>query len=86
MTLQFEDVRYRKRQLVEYMFSVLKRKLSGDLKAGIFSIQKKKIAGKMIVCNIRRFLHFPLIVGLYRAKKKINHSIFQDFHRYPESS
>jgi len=29
MALHFDDVRYRKRQLVENMFSVLKRKFSG---------------------------------------------------------
>ena len=58
MALHFDDVRYRKRQLVENMFSVLKRKFSGDLKARIFAIQKKEIAGKMIVCNLHRFLQF----------------------------
>jgi hypothetical protein len=61
MALQFDDVRYRKRQLVENKFSVLKRKFSGDLKARIFTIQKKEIAGKMIVCNIHRFLQFLVI-------------------------
>jgi hypothetical protein len=55
MTLQFDNVRYRKRQLVENRFSVLKRKFSGDLKARILATQKKEIAGKMIVCNIHRF-------------------------------
>jgi len=33
MALRFDDVRYRKRQLVKNIFSVLKRKFSGDLKA-----------------------------------------------------
>jgi len=51
MALQFDNVRYRKRQLVENKFSVLKRKFSGDLKARIFVIQKKEIAGKMIVLD-----------------------------------
>jgi len=32
MALHFDDIRYRKRQLVENKFSVLKRKFSGDLK------------------------------------------------------
>ena len=68
MALQFDDVRYRKRQLVENKFSVLKRKFSGDLKARIFAIQKKEIAGKMIVCNIHRFLQFLVIEVFYRAK------------------
>jgi nitroimidazol reductase NimA-like FMN-containing flavoprotein (pyridoxamine 5'-phosphate oxidase superfamily) len=71
MALQFDDVRYRKRQLVENKFSVLKRKFSGDLKARIFAIQKKEIAGKMIVCNIHRFLQFLVIEVFYRAKKLI---------------
>jgi hypothetical protein len=67
MALQFDDVRYRKRQLVENEFSVLKRKFGGDLKARIFTIQKKEIAGKMIVCNIHRFLQFLVIEVFYKA-------------------
>jgi hypothetical protein len=69
MALQFDEVRYRKRQLVENKFSVLKRKFGSDLKARIFTIQKKEIAGKMIVCNIHRFLQFLVIEVFYRAKK-----------------
>jgi len=69
MALHFDDVRYRKRQLVENKFSVLKRKFSGDLKARMFAIQKKEITGKMIVCNIHRFLQFLVIEVFYRAKK-----------------
>jgi hypothetical protein len=68
MALQFDDVRYRKRQLVENEFSVLKRKFGGDLKARIFTIQKKEIAGKMIVCNIHRFLQLLVMEVFYRAK------------------
>jgi len=56
-----------KRQLVENKFSVLKRKFSGDLKARIFAIQKKEISGKMIVCNLHRFLQFLAIEVFYRA-------------------
>ena len=67
MALQFDEDRYRKRQLVENKFSVLKRKFSGDLKARIFAIQKKEIAGKMIVCNIHKFLQFLVIAVFYRA-------------------
>jgi hypothetical protein len=69
MALHFDDIRYRKRQLVENMFSVLKRKFSGDLKARLFAIQKKEISGKMIVCNLHRFLQFLVIEVFYRAKK-----------------
>ena len=68
MVLHFDDVRYRKRQLVENKFSVLKRKFHDDLKARIFAIQKKEIAGKMIVCNLHRFLQFLVIEVFYRAK------------------
>jgi hypothetical protein len=71
MALQFDDVRYRKRQLVENKFSVLKRKFSGDLKARRFTIQMKEIAGKMIVCNIHRFLQFLVIEVFYRASEII---------------
>ncbi len=68
MAQQFDDVRYRRRQLVENKFSVLKRKFSGDLKARKFVIQMKEIAGKMIVCNIHRFLQFLVIEVFYRAE------------------
>ena len=68
MDLQFDNVRYRRRQLVENKFSVLKRKFSGDLKARKFVMQLKEITGKMIVCNIHRFLQFLVIVVFYRAK------------------
>jgi hypothetical protein len=68
MAFRFNDVRYRRRQLVENKFSVLKRKFSGDLKARKFSIQLKEITGKMIVCNIHRFLQFLVIEVFYRAK------------------
>jgi hypothetical protein len=74
MAIQFDDVRYRNGQLVENKFSVMKRKFSGDLKARRFSIQLKEIAGKMIVCNIDRFLGFFIIEVFYRAKIHILHS------------
>jgi hypothetical protein len=67
MAQQFDAARYRRRQLVENTFSVLKRKFSGDLKARQFVIQLKEIAGKMIVCNIHRFLQFLVIEVFYRA-------------------
>jgi hypothetical protein len=65
----FDDGRYRKRQRVENIFSVLKRKFSSDLKARIFTIQMKEITGKMIVCNIHRFLQSLFFEVFYRAKK-----------------
>ena len=68
MALHFDDVRYRKRQLVENMFSVLKRKFSGYLKERIYALQKKEIYGKMIVCNIHRFLQFLVSEVFYRAE------------------
>ena len=68
MARQFNDVVYPRRQLVENKFSVLKRKFSGDLKARRFLIQMKEIAGKMIVCNLHRFLQFLTREVFYRAK------------------
>ncbi|MFA4861104.1 IS5 family transposase [Methanoregula sp.] len=68
MAQQFDVVRYRRRQLVENKFSVLKRKFCGDLKARRFAILMKEIAGKMIVCNIHRFLQFLVIEVFYRAE------------------
>lgn len=68
MALNFDDVRYRKRQQVENRFSVLKRKFSGDLKSRRYFVQIKEIAGKMIVCNLHRFLQFLFFGVFYRAK------------------
>ena len=67
MARQFNDIVYPRRQLVENKFSVLKRKFNGDLKARKFLIQMEEIAGKMIVCNIHRFLQFLLVKVFYRA-------------------
>ncbi len=67
MALNFDEIRYRKRQQVENRFSVLKRKFSGDLKSRRFFIQIKEIAGKMIVCNLHRFLQFLFFEVFYRA-------------------
>jgi hypothetical protein len=68
MALNFDEVRYRKRQQVENRFSVLKRKFSGDLKSRRYLIQIKEIAGKMIVCNLHRFLQFLTFEVFYRAE------------------
>ena len=57
MAQQSDDEKYGRRQLVENIFSVLKRKFSADLKARIFLVRKKEITNKMIVCNIHTFLH-----------------------------
>ena len=65
----FNDMVYPRRQIVENKFSVMKRKFDGDLKARIFRIQMKKIANKIIVCNIHRFLQFLIIGIFYRAEK-----------------
>jgi len=46
----------------------LKRKFSGDLKERKFLIQTKEIAGKMIVCNLHRFLQFLIVEVFYSAK------------------
>jgi hypothetical protein len=67
MVLRSHDPKYRKRQLVETKFSVLKRKFGSDLKARIFLIQTKEIACKMIVCNLHRFLQFVIWKVFYRA-------------------
>ena len=68
MALNFDDVKYRKRQQVENRFSVLKRKFSGDLKSRKYFIQIKEITGKMIVCNLHRFLQILFFGVFYRAK------------------
>jgi transposase len=68
MAHNFNEVVYPRRQLVENKFSVLKRKFDGDLKARIFLIQMKEIAGKMIVCNLHRHLQFVIVKVFYRAR------------------
>jgi hypothetical protein len=67
MARHFDDVRYRKPQLVENMFSILKRKFSGDLKERLFPIRKKEITRKMIVCNLHRLLQFLINEVFYGA-------------------
>jgi hypothetical protein len=84
MALHFDDVRYRKRQLVENMFSVMKRKFSGDLKARISPIQKKEISGKMIVCNIHRFLQFLVFEVFYRVEFYSIPGGLNNFHKQCE--
>jgi hypothetical protein len=78
MALHFDDAKFRRRQLVENKFSVMKRKFGGDLKARKFVIQLKEIAGKMIVCNIHRFLQFLVIEVFYSASisKKVYFQLF----------
>ena len=68
MVHHIDKIKYGKRQLVETKFSVLKKKFGGDLKARIFSLQMKEISGKMIVCNIHRFLQFLVIEVFYTAE------------------
>jgi hypothetical protein len=80
MARQFDSTRYPKRQIVETKFSVLKRKFSGDLKAKIFLIQMKEIAGKMIVCNIHRYLQFFILKVFYRADLINSCHNFGGFH------
>lgn len=63
-----DDPRYRKRQIVETRFSILKRKFGGDLKARIFLIQRKEIALKLIVCNLHRHLQFLPGVVFYKCR------------------
>lgn len=63
----FDSDKYRRRELVENKFSVLKRKFGGDLKARRFVIQRKEMANKMIVGNIHRFLQFIMIEVFYSA-------------------
>jgi hypothetical protein len=67
MAQHIDKIKYGKRQLVETRFSVLKKRFGGDLKARIFSLQMKEISGKMIVCNIHRFLQFLIIEVFYTA-------------------
>ena len=69
MAHQFNTIVYPRRQLVENRFSVLKRKFNGDLKARKFPIQMKEIAGKILVCNIHRFLQFLIVKVFYGAQK-----------------
>jgi hypothetical protein len=65
MAFQADDARYRKRQLVENTFSVLKRKFSGDLNARKFPLLIKEIANKMILCNLHTSLQFIIVQLFY---------------------
>jgi len=68
MVLRADDPKYRRRQLVETTFSVLKRKFGSDLNARIFLVQIKEIASKMIVYNIHKSLLVLIVEEFYRAK------------------
>jgi hypothetical protein len=63
-----DDPKYRRRQLVETTFSVLKRKFGADLKARKFLMQLKKNVCKVSVYNIHRFLQFLIVELFYRAE------------------
>jgi hypothetical protein len=67
MTDHFDDVRYRRRVLVETKFSVLKRRFGSDLKARQYQIQRKEIAIKIILANLDRIIIFIRTKGFYRA-------------------
>lgn len=67
MTDNFDDVRYRRRVLVETKFSVLKRRFGSDLKSRKYQIQRKEIACKIILANLDRVILFVCIEGFYRA-------------------
>jgi hypothetical protein len=49
-------------------FSFIKRKFRSNLKARRFLIQMKEITGKMIVCNLHKFLLSFIAKVFYRAK------------------
>jgi hypothetical protein len=68
MTDNFDDVRYRRRVLVETKFSVLKRRFGSDLKSRQYQIQRKEIACKIILANLDRLILFVWVEGFYRAK------------------
>ena len=63
MTDNFDDVRYRRRVLVETKFSVLKRRFGSDLKSRKYQIQRKEIACKIILANLDRVILFVWIKG-----------------------
>jgi hypothetical protein len=67
MSLRFDDVRYRKRQPVENMFSVLKRKSGADLKRSIILNPEEGNREEMIVCYIPVFLLLLLMEVCDRA-------------------
>lgn len=52
MVLRSDDPGYRKRQIVETPFSVLKRKFSADLDARRSLFQMKVSSMKMIICDL----------------------------------
>ena len=68
MTNNFDDVRYRRRILVETKFSLLKRRFGSDLKSRKYQIQRNEIACKIILANLDRFILLVWIEGFYRAK------------------
>lgn len=56
LSKEFDDIRYRRRNLVESVFSVIKRKYGEDLRARKYWSPVKEIKVRVVICNIERWL------------------------------
>jgi len=69
----FDDETYHQRNIVETVFSVMKRKFGEALKARTYRLQIKEIKIKVLLYNLSRmistWLFLVLIEEFYRAKK-----------------
>jgi hypothetical protein len=72
LSQSFDLTLYHRRNLVETVFSVLKRKFGESLKARIYSGQIKELKIKLILYNISKIIHASLIYisyeDFYRAE------------------
>jgi hypothetical protein len=72
LSKSFDQSRYHRRNLVETVFSVLKRKFGESMKARKFQSQIKELKIKLILYNISKIIYAFLICvsseEFYRAK------------------
>jgi len=64
MFADFDANRYQERNKAETAFSVLKRRLSGDLKARKYRYHVKEIKSKLILHNLTRATQSGIVVAI----------------------
>jgi predicted enzyme involved in methoxymalonyl-ACP biosynthesis len=64
MRLEFDEKLYHQKNLVETMFSVLKRKYGEEMKARKYRNQVKEIKMKLLVHNIDRYARVELMIQM----------------------
>ncbi len=69
MVWEFDEELYHKRNLVETMFSVLKRKYSEEIRAKKYWNQVKEVKLKLLVHNLDMYVKVVLIIQMRISTK-----------------